>query len=230
MRQILTRLLATLIFSSTLHAAPTTVKNEITVKEETILLSITGELDNFKDLAPRFREISTLYFKVWPEIVSMIGAPIDKTHRSITISFKTEMDHPAHAGGQSIVISAAHLRKNPSDTLGVFIHELTHIIQNHRGPQWIIEGVADYTRYKLKSDDAWGERCRKNIQYDKPFGAYWSSAAFLLYLEDTHKKPIVRPVSATLRAKTYDKSIWKKLTGKDLDTLAADYQSSGWKL
>ena len=224
MRQIsLIFLLASL--AGTLIAAPSTASPLKTIRGaaihegKTIPLSLTGHLEGFSDLEPRFDEMAKLYFKIWPELVTMLGSPADKTHRDVSISFQKKMGHPAHASGQSIVISAEHLRKNPSDTIGVFIQELTHIIQHHQGPTWFIEGVADYTRFKLKNDDTWAARCRKHINYDRPFGQYWNSTAFLLYLEDAYKKPIVRPVSMAMRAKTYQKSLWKKLTGKTLEEL-----------
>ena len=205
------------------------IRGKVAYEGKTIPLSLTGHLKNFEDLDTRFKEMAQLYFKIWPELVSMLGSPPDKTYRDVSISFQKKMDHPAHASGHSIVISATHLRNDPSDTLGVFIHELTHVIQHYSGPGWFIEGTADYTRYKLKHDDQWAARCRKHINYQKPFGRYWSSAAFLLYLEDTYQKPIVRPVSIALRTKTYQKDIWKKLTGKTLVELAEDYKTSGWK-
>ena len=198
-------------------------------KKQKIPLTLTGHLGGFDDLEPRFDEMAELYFKIWPKLVNMLGSPVQETHRDVIIRFQEKMDHPAHASGKTIVISATHLRKDPSDTIGVFIHELTHIIQRHRGPGWFIEGTADYTRFKLKNDDNWAKRCRKHIYYNKPFGKYWSSAAFLLYLEDQYKKPIVRPVSVALRSKTYKEDIWKKLTGKTLEGLATDYKTSGWK-
>lgn len=198
-------------------------------KGKRVPIKLVGHLDGYEDLDARFDEMAKLYFKIWPQLVEMLGSPVEETHREVNIKFEKKMDHPAHASGNTIVISAEHLRNDPSDTIGVFIHELTHIIQSHPGPGWFIEGVADYTRFKLKNNDNWGKRCRKHIDYNNPFGRYWSSTAFLMYLEDTYKKPIVRPVSIAMRAKTYDEKIWKKLTGKPLKELAVDYKTSGWR-
>lgn len=212
----------------------TTQKNQISRKNvihqgREIPLTLNCNLQGFDDLQPRLDEIGQLYFEAWLQLVKIIGSPVNNTHRDITLQFENKMDHPAHASGQTIVISAKHLRNNPADTMGVFIHELTHIIQRHGGPGWLIEGVADYTRYKLNGNDPWAKRCRQKIYYTEPFGHYWKSAAFLLYLEDTYKKPIVHPVSVSLRAKTYQKEIWVQLTGKTLEKLATDYKTSGWK-
>lgn len=204
-------------------------RQKIKHQGKTLSLSLACNLDGFADLEPRFESMSSLYFEIWPKLVDMLGSPIDATHRDVNVVFREKMGHPAHASGNTITISANHLRRDPADTTGVFIHELTHVIQRHRGPGWFIEGVADYTRFKLKNDDRWGQRCRRHIPYNKPFGQYWSSAAFLLYLEDTYKKPIVRTVSMAMRAKKYDESLWQKLTGKKLEELAADYKTSGWK-
>jgi len=214
-----------LLKTSPLH----THRSTIAVNGKKIPITLTANLEHFADLQPRFEKMAKIYSDVWPKLVEMLGSPIDATHRDVEIMFEAKMDHPAHASGNKITISAEHLRRDPADTEGVFIHELTHVIQRYRGPGWLVEGVADYTRYKLKNDDAWGKRCRQHIAYDKPFGAYWRSTAFLLYLEDTYKKPIVRDVSVAMRAGRFNEAMWKTLTGKTLQELAADYKISGWK-
>lgn len=218
-----------LLMTGVLTAAPHRTQATVTSGDQKIAISLTGNLENFADLKPRFDKMAKIYSDVWPKLVHMLGSPIDASHRDVVIIFEPKMDHPAHASGNRITISAEHLRRDPADTEGVFIHELTHVIQRYSGPGWLVEGVADYTRFKLKSDDAWGKRCRGHIAYDKPFGAYWNSAAFLLYLEDTYKKPVVRTVSVAMRAGKFNDAVWKNLTGKTLQELALDYKSSGWK-
>ena len=206
-----------------------TNSNTIELDGKRIPLSLTVDTEQFQDLKPRFMQMSEVYFDAWPKLVKMLGSPRDETHRDVNIVFRAKMKHPAHALGDTITVSASHLRRDPADTVGVFIHELTHVIQRYRGPSWFVEGVADYTRYKLHGNDAWAKRCRRHIPYNRPFGHYWASAAFLLYLEDTYKKPIVRTVSMAMRNKKYNEALWKQITGKALTELAADYKTSGWK-
>lgn len=206
-------------------------KGRTELNGQQIHFTLACDLREFPDLIPAFERMSETYFTAWPRLVELLGSPLNDTIRDVDIKFVPDMDHPAHASGNTIVISAAHLRRDPEDTKGVFIHELTHVIQHYPvgQPSWFIEGSADYTRYLLNPDDAWARRNRKHIPYDKPFGHYWASAAFLFHLEDTYKKPIVLPVSQALRNKSYNDTIWKTLTGKDLPQLAADYKVSGWK-
>ncbi|MGB0992264.1 MAG: basic secretory protein-like protein [Akkermansiaceae bacterium] len=207
------------------------VRSKVSHKGKTYPLSIASNLEGFADLTPRFEEMAKLYFVIWPKLVDMLGSPPAETHLDVDIQYRKDMDHPAHASGKTITISAAHLRRDPEDTRGVFVHELTHVIQRYPSyqPSWFIEGSADYTRFKLSTTDRWAQRCRRHVNHQKPFGHYWSSAAFLLYLEETYKKPVTRVVSQSIRAKTYNEAIWKQLTGKNLQQLAEDYKVSKWK-
>ncbi|BDS08591.1 hypothetical protein NT6N_36310 [Oceaniferula spumae] len=209
----------------------TTKKKSITYQEKPYALSLSAQLTGFETLAPRFDEMASIYFDVWPKLITMLGAPAEHTHRDVVIRFEKKMDHPAHASGNVITISAEHLERDPADTKGVFVHELTHVIQRYPvgQPSWFIEGAADYTRFKLHTTDRWAKWNRTHVDHSKPFGHYWHSAAFLLYLDETYQKPVMQTVSKALRSNKYQETIWKEITGKTLEQLAADYKSSGWK-
>ena len=207
-------------------------KGKASYQGKTYNLTIAANLQGHLDLKPRFKEMATLYFKVWPKLVSMMDSPIDDTFRDVDIYFKANIPYPAYANQNHIVISADHLQKNKEDTIGVFIHELTHVIQHYPtyNPSWFVEGSADYTRYKLNPSDAWATRHAANINHDKPLGHYWDTAAFLFYLEDTYNKEIMKPVSIAVRNNTYQETIWKDLTGKGLNQLTEDYKVSNWQI
>ncbi|WP_346189911.1 family 20 glycosylhydrolase [Rubritalea halochordaticola] len=210
--------------------SPLSVKTgKVRYKGTNHTIRLIGHMEGFEDLQPHFDEIASLYFDAWPKIIHLIDAPVHKTRTTVNIVFNDKIKHPAHAFGDTITMSSGHLRRNKSDAKGVFVHELTHIIQNHSGPGWFIEGVADYVRFKVINNDGWAKHNSQHINYNKPLGAYWASAAFLLYLEDKYQKPIVKTVSSSLRDKTYHEGIWKELTGHTLEELTTEYQKSNWK-
>ena len=50
-------------------------------------------------------------------------------------------------------------------------------------------------------------------------------------LKAPSRRPIpLKPVSIAVRNNTYQESIWKNLTGKDLNQLTEDYKTSNWQI
>lgn len=113
----------------------------------------------------------------------------------------------------------------PSDVYGVFIHELTHVIQLYGDyePGWLTEGIADYTRYKCFLAPDWSAKFEKNTAERNPMGAYSATTGSLLYLKEAYSKEIARPLSMAMRTDTYSSEIWQELTGKSLAALCVDY-------
>lgn len=57
------------------------------------------------------------------------------------------------AGVRTIVFNPAYARANQANMYGVFIHEMTHVVQVGAGsPYWFTEGLADYVRYFVYKD------------------------------------------------------------------------------
>jgi len=227
MKLFLTSLLALTAVST---AAPEVATKQLKVGEKIIKLTITSHPENFKNAGPYIKLFTTSYFQQWQQIAQFIDAPIDKTPTHLTLKFKQKMGHPAHVAGKKMVMEMAHLEKDPGDASGVFTHELTHFVQSYpagKAPWWFQEGSADYVRYKLHPKSAWAKRNSKHTDKTKPLGGYWNSTAFLLWMEATYQKKIVATVSRAIKDGTYQKPIWKQLTGKTLTELTTLYKTSG---
>lgn len=193
-----------------------------------IRLTMTVKMDDFQDLEQEVDEMRQLYFKHWPIIAQSIDAPLKETPTHLTVSFREKMGHPAHVAGTTMVLEASHLRKHPDDTRGVFIHELTHVIQNYPGgaPGWFTEGAADYIRYQTFPNSKWAQRNKQHTDKSKALHGYWNSTAFLIWIEKTYSPNAVATVSRACKKGKYSDQIWKKITGKSLKSLTEEYSKS----
>lgn len=207
------------------------VKGSAMLNGTTIPLSITTDLEGFQKLKPQFEASAKLYFEVWPKLMVQLGAPVDRIPRDIDITFVNTLTHPAHAGGHTMTISAKHFMEQPKDVEGVFVHELGHIVQQYSSynPSWFVEGSADYLRYRQFPNRGWANRARERMNNDKPLGLYWHSACFLLWMEDTFKKPVVSVISRAIYDKKYKEVMFKEITGHTLDQLVEMYKKSGYR-
>lgn len=192
-------------------------------------LTVNVQLAGAWDLESELRELMEMYFELWGPLIDMLGSPVDGTHKHLNIIMRSDIPYPAfaHESG-TVVIHTQHLQNKRSDAYGLFVHELTHIIQRYPTyiPPWFVEGAADYTRYKLYYDADWGAKFVNSVKNRNPLGYYSATAGFLLYLEDTYKKDIMRPVSIAVREDTYTEELWKKLTGKSLAELCVEYMKN----
>lgn len=207
------------------------VKGNAKLNGITIPLSIKTDLEGFEDLKPHFETSAKLFFEVWPKLMTQLGANVDEIPRDIDITFVNTLPHPAHAGGHTMTISAKHFKEQPKDVEGVFVHELGHIVQQYQTykPTWFVEGSADYLRYRQFPDRKWANSARKRMNNDRPLSQYWNSACFLLWMEDTYKKPVVSVISRAIYDKKYKESLFKDITGHTLDELVEMYKKSGYR-
>ena len=208
-----------------------TTEKSVTISGKQIDLTLTVDTEGCEDLKPRIQEMSQFYFVNWPKIAKLIDAPIERTPKHLFLSFKKSMGFPAYVSGTSMVIEGDHLRRQPKDTLGVFTHELTHFVQSYPPgtPVWFSEGTADYVRFEFLPDSKWARRVSAHTDRSKPLGAYWDSTAFLIWIEKTYAPKAVAVVSRLSREGKYSDEIWKKLTGKSLKKLTAEYKKTSFK-
>lgn len=195
-------------------------------------LEFAADPNGHADMVPLANRMRDSYFQFYPRIIGWLGVPVNQAPENIIVTFCSDIKHPARAVGKQIEVSVPHLRRDPSDAEGLFVHELSHVIQAFKpgAPSWFTEGSADYVRFRAFPTSPWARENRKHqTAKDQPFGHYWKSTAFLLWIEENRRKTIVREMTVHCRNGTYRPALWKELTGSDLDTLAGEYAESVWQ-
>jgi len=142
----------------------------------------------------------------------------------IKLVFKKKLGPPAYAVGSSLFINGEWISQHPDD-LGMMIHELTHIVQSYppsrNKPGWLVEGIADFIRWWRYEPEA--PRSRIDPLRNSYRDSYRITAAFLAWITARYDKSIVPRLDKALRTGNYTDDIFKDVTGKDLDTLWAEF-------
>lgn len=179
---------------------------------------------NYAALDPALKQrlIST-FFEVYPKLAKEYNP---NTSKQVKFLVDTAYDGVAATSNGMVVYSSNWMDKHPED-IDVVTHEVMHIVQdygNSVGPGWLTEGVADYARYKFGVDNAGAKWTLPAFKAEHHYeNSYRITARFFAWIEKNVKAGTIQAVDASLRDHTYTTEIWKKLTGKDLDTLWADY-------
>jgi hypothetical protein len=147
-----------------------------------------------------------------------------------TVAFIIDPNYNGVAGTSNgrVVFSAKYMTSHPGD-IDIVTHETMHIVQSYGGrsgmPGWLTEGIADYIRYAYGVDNKGaGWSLPKFSEKQSYKNSYRITARFLAWLEVSGYKGIVKKLDLAGRDKTYDNGeLWKKLTGKTIDDLWADY-------
>lgn len=187
---------------------------------------ITFDYSADETLAPVVEKMKTLFADDYPKLVKRFGNPDRPAPTDIKAVFVKGLDHPAHAGGNTVTLSVEWYKQRPED-LGALTHELTHLVQGYRSrsnPGWLVEGIADYSRalYGPK-DDGW--KMPKLTEKNSYTQSYRVTARFLVWLDD--KKPgAVDEIHHRMQKGTYKPEAWEEATGKNLDDLWAECVAS----
>jgi hypothetical protein len=145
-----------------------------------------------------------------------------------SIKFVVEdMDGVAYTAGHEVHLSSQYLKDYRGDLKteisGVVHHEFTHVYQYNDGPGWLIEGMADFVRYR--SGLIPPSNRGRGGHYDD---AYQTTAFFLVWLDDAHQD-FGYQMNQSLTDKDnkeWSTDVFKALAGKDVDTLWSDYQDA----
>jgi hypothetical protein len=152
-------------------------------------------------------------------------------------------------------LNAGWLCDHPEDLDPVLVHEMAHVAQNYPllayrhawqsyahyfafkaahpfrpypadEPSYWTEGMADYVCAKLGHTNI--SNCPQcNARYPRYTTGYGCAAAFLLYLDDAYGPNVSRQLNAVLRRGTYADRFFAEATGKPLDELWSDFQTTG---
>lgn len=193
------------------------------VRDHFELVFVVQDSDFETNTATRLQET---FFKVYPTLVKTFNK--EAVH-SVTITIDTAYDGVAYAHNGQVTIAQAWLEKNPGD-IDVVTHEVMHIVQAYpprSGPGWLVEGIADYIRYKYGVDNAGAKWALPELKPEHHYtSSYRITARFLDWIERTQKRGAVKKLDRALRARDYSDELWKKLTGKSLDELWNTYIAS----
>jgi hypothetical protein len=142
---------------------------------------------------------------------------------SITLVIESPGDGVAATGGNRVGFSAAYiggLRGNVKYEIdGVLAHEIVHVYQNARGPGWMIEGMADFVRFRTGYFKVTNRR--KGGNYD---AAYQTTGFFLAWLDDQYPG-FGRKLNAAMKTGASEQT-FMDLTGKPVQQLWQEYQAA----
>jgi hypothetical protein len=167
-----------------------------------------------------------LIVKWHPIIAELLKSDGFTPATEVKVVFSRERKGVAGTAGNTITISANHVKQHPED-FGMVVHELTHVLQRYpHAPNtgWLVEGIADYVRfyrYEPKTPLPRIDPSRASYR-----DGYKTAARFLAWIERRHRKTIVVDLNAILRKGAYEPEVFKELTGKDLDQLWAEFRQS----
>lgn len=194
-----------------------------TIKKGKLTLVFTCKSADFSEETNQ--KLIQTFFKVYPELVKAYNK---KSPETVTFIIDPEYDGVAATSNDQVVFSVKYMTSHPND-IDVVTHEVMHIVQAYGEesgmPGWLTEGIADYVRYAYGVDNAGSGWKLPEFSNNQNFqNSYRITARFLAWMEKSGYKGIVKKLDQAGRDKTYENgAIWKKLTGKSIDELWADY-------
>lgn len=183
-----------------------------------------------KQLTAFLEKIGGIYGDKLAEMAKRLDSPWEQVPKTLFVSYKTDTGRgvPAYASGNSITLNTKWVWRQRDDSIGMFVHELSHVVQHYpRGnPGWLVEGISDLIRYELSPpEDAWVRRLEaidpKKSDYKH---AYSEAAKFLAWIQKTYAPELEGKLSRAMQEGKFRDALWAEITGKDLDTLWREYR------
>lgn len=170
------------------------------------------------------KKLVETFFSVYPNIYNYFNPAVRK---DVIFRIDTQYTGVAYANFQTgvIVFGSTYMLANPEDN-DVVTHELTHIVQAYPkyDPVWLVEGMADFSRYKFGINNAAGKWTLPEVTPSQNYdNSYRVTARFLVWVDNKVKAGTPKSLDAAIRAGTYTEATWKTLTGKTVQELWADY-------
>ena len=161
--------------------------------------------------------------KYWiPVLDGWLGKKLDKP-----LEVRVEFDNDPKGGiacacGNTIRMNLPKTLQGSHIDEGILIHELTHVIQPYSGPvpDWLSEGIADYTRWVRYEPHNWESGSIDGESYKDGYGR---AADFLAWVERHYDRKLVQVIHAQACAGKYTNDLFRKRTRKTLDQLWAEY-------
>lgn len=168
----------------------------------------------------------------YPKLVELLPSDGFEAPKRVTIVFQPDLQVPAYAAGGKITCNAKWFARNlDGEAAGCVVHEMVHIVQQYRrvpggrrNPGWLVEGLADYVRWFLYEPESKGAEIRDPARA-KHDASYRVTANFLNFVAGRYDKDVARKLNAAMRQGKYDEAVWKELTGKTVEELAAEWKA-----
>lgn len=169
--------------------------------------------------------VATLYV---PRIAEALGVPFDYATPIVIRATEDATAAPGVTCGRTVTVSEPHLRR-ASDDAGMFVHELTHVVQAYPGgatPVWLTEGITDYLRYYVLLPEPARRAHPATADYRK---GYAQAALLLDHLIRTRHhgdaRALLHPLNAVCR-RGEDGAAWLAKTYGDPDALMAEIRAA----
>jgi hypothetical protein len=165
------------------------------------------------------------FFTVYPKEAKLYNR---KTLKKVYFVIDPKYTGVAATSDGIVRYNPAWFVSHPND-IDVVTHEVMHIVQSYPDGAlgWLVEGVADYVRFKLGIDNkSAGWTLTQFNEKQRYTNAYRITARFLVWAEKNYTKKLVKKLDAAMRNQSYTPEIWTKLTGKTVDELWKEYASA----
>jgi hypothetical protein len=186
-----------------------------------------SDISQAPDVAAWAQKAERQMEEAWPAIDAQLYSPGFIPPNKVNVVYRggPDVTPVAATGGGVMTVNVKWAREQPADT-GLTVHEIAHAIQayNSYNPVWLVEGIADYVRWVRYEPENF------RVQID-PLKSTWhdpyrTSAAFLGWCEIHYDSRLATKLNHDLRFGTYNDGLFKKYTGKDADTLWAEFVSA----
>ncbi|RYG63312.1 hypothetical protein EON80_21485 [bacterium] len=160
----------------------------------------------------------------WDETAAILYSPNFITPNKINVVFETGpgVTDVAANGGGVMTVNSAWSRAHPEDT-GLGVHEMSHTVQSMSAynPVWLVEGVSDYIRWCAYEPQ--NHKPRIDVTKAKYSDSYRTTGTFLAWIQLNYDSRIVTKLNHEVRFATFKLDDFKRFTGKDVDTLWAEF-------
>jgi hypothetical protein len=164
------------------------------------------------------------FFTVYPVLVEQYNKNASK---KVFFAVDTNYHGVAVTYNNRVFFNPEWFVKNPND-FDVVTHEVMHIVQSYgrnRVPVWVMEGIADYVRYKYGLYNREANWMLPELKPEHHYtGSYRITARFFAWLEEQRYPQIVNKLDKAARENKFSDNIWKELTGYTIDELWEDYR------
>jgi hypothetical protein len=212
-----------LIVASLVVAGPSFADTVNTYQQNGYTLTVTDK--NSGVAQSTVDTMVSTFFTIYPAEAADFNPDTAKT---VNIVLDPAYDGVAATANATETYSASYLLGNPKDTDTV-THESMHIVQDYGQqniPGWLVEGIADYARYRYGVNNAAAGWSLPDYQAGQNYtDSYRITARFLVWVEQ-HHGGTVQGLDAALRGRSYSDQTWVQLTGASLDTLWGQYTAS----